>query len=1354
MKEIEHYISPLVESMFPSFYKDEGPNFVAFVKAYYEWLENGHQYMMLDDVTNFNVGDVVTQDPAIGTIVSIEGNGALVRNETIDGFRCKPRCGDLTEIVSSSGGRTTIASITAVNPNYRGRNLMQYGDIDETTDEFIVRFKEKYLKNIQFDVATNKELLVKHALDLYRAKGTERAIDLFFKLVYAQPATVYYPGDDILKLSDGEWVRPRYLEITDSKRAITFLGKQIKGLSSGATAFAERLISKRVTNTNVNVLYISNITGSFVNGESLVIQDTLYADSPKVVGSLNRVEIIAGGAAFNVGDSVSFIVDDPNEKGARGLGRISSIANKTGVVDFTFNDGGFGYTSDAEAIISEKVLTLTNVQVSNTLGTLRVVNSGSGYNNTDLIIVQSPVVNAVAIPITDDIGAIVEIFIKTRGVGFTSGTPTVSIKDSLGNPSSGTSANIIATSTYFSRYFETFEGITQPLANLEIANTKFANSVTAAQAYANGYAIVQFETGDSGPTSATGTILNAIYNTDQNENEIAELLITVNTGEFVATKNIYLSNGVNSNVADVNDKTVTSKVVDYSSNTTLAITTTTALEKGQVVYQITGEAALVGTANATTNIITNIAHGFANNDIVGFSNVPTGSGISVQTNYYVVNTTSDTFKLSQTESGPEIDILVGGQVVYYYGTEHANGIISQVTYGTVGSTTTLRLEDCKGVFVDGRKLYIRNSLATGQVENVSFDLGVYDMINTHIPTNEPYIVSSNQFTKANVQFVSTGSQATFIPGAIGDIDTVFIGTDLLGANNGTGAIAFVDEGRKNITISSLAAFANTDDDHVYQYINEIAFIPSTSINPVTGVIALASNAQTKFTIGDMVQYYANGVASVTDLDSTGYYFVSDVTPTGIVLSYDTNLSPITNSTFVSFANNASSLTTADHYLRKVAFGKIFTSSSTTLGVTGKLSTFANTGGTANATAYANSNIILYSNTNVNTAISQVVVLSAINVANQEFMTVPINSYAYGFRKNTQGDYKDILFSCFTNDKFDLGVIGNITGINPGENYNVDPFVLVYQPFIAEFNKKDYIIEINQTTNTNFLIGERIRQTESINQKLLFVDSTDGFTIGERIYQGANPIEPDAAGTIYSIDPNNIITVEDIEGTFQENVEVISYADNLVVELVTDITNSSREVTAKGVVKVGSNTSVLYVKRITFNTTFSEGSMVTGVSSGAQATVIAVNDDDQSAPIGINADITADVITADGSATGIQVIDSGFGYSNSSIVQFVSADGERAGTVKLIRDGAGAGQGYYRNTKGFLSSNKYIHDGDYYQEFSYEVLTRLPFDKYADIFKKVMHTAGTKFFGSVILTEESSLPVQADNLIYEEIIEAT
>ena len=268
MKTIETKISNLVRTQFPAFYQEEGEDFIAFVSAYYEFLEQNFQLLTLETINNFNVGDILTQGDTTGRLVAIDGNDILVYVDGLDTFRCFNVCATLQLITSSSGGSSYVlkgGTTRRVGAIYLSRNLMQIADIDTTMDIFIGHFKEKYLSNIDFDTESNKRLLVKHSLDLYRAKGTDRAIDLFFRLIYGSSAKVYYPGKDLFKLSDGEWVRPSYIEITEggSNRAIDLVGKQITGVYSGATAFVEKYIKRKVYNNNVHILYISNLKVNF-----------------------------------------------------------------------------------------------------------------------------------------------------------------------------------------------------------------------------------------------------------------------------------------------------------------------------------------------------------------------------------------------------------------------------------------------------------------------------------------------------------------------------------------------------------------------------------------------------------------------------------------------------------------------------------------------------------------------------------------------------------------------------------------------------------------------------------------------------------------------------------------------------------------------------------------------------------------------------------------------------------------------------------------------------------------------------------------------------------------------------------
>lgn len=96
-----------------------------------------------------------------------------------------------------------------------------------------------------------------------------------------------------------------------------------------------------------------------------------------------------------------------------------------------------------------------------------------------------------------------------------------------------------------------------------------------------------------------------------------------------------------------------------------------------------------------------------------------------------------------------------------------------------------------------------------------------------------------------------------------------------------------------------------------------------------------------------------------------------------------------------------------------------------------------------------------------------------------------------------------------------------------------------------------------------------------------------------------------------------------------------------------------------------------------------------------------------------------------------MFDSGFGYINDETATFTSLDGLRSGRVKISLETQGQSEGYYRSRGGFLSQDKYLHDGIYYQEYSYEVRSSVTLNKYTDMLKQVIHVAGTKFFGAYV-----------------------
>ena len=1458
MKKIESIISPFIENQFPSFYKEEGPQFIAFVKAYYEWME------------------------------------------------------------------------TANNVTYQARKLTDYRDIDTTVDEFILQFKEKYLKNIQFDTATNKELLVKNSLDLYRSKGTERSIDLFFKLVYGTSAEVHYPADNILRVSDGVWERPEYLEVTHNRYNIDYVGKQIIGAISGAKAFVEKFIRRRTSAGYVDLLYISGRTQLFQNGELIGLNINNVptfdrAKRAKLVGSVNRVILQDRSRDFHVGDIVSF---SGTTNGLGGLARVESISEATGIVDFIFIDGGYGYTVDADSIISEKVITLENV----------IVNTNSG------------------------------------------------------------------------QYFRLFEQAIEPIVNATFTSATANLSIgTTVSRYSGGQLVGAGKIIDLDQTGANGTIMISHVN-----------------GAFTNTATYYTTGNTISFYANtIEDRTIGGKVMGIPQTYTLEVKDQTGtLQVGQdVLYKNTS--AIVG-----AGVIQSIVSSTTGNTLVLTSSrgvFPIGERLEVSTNSSIsanvslVNLSVGVYEIKKYINTIKYSSANNNQLplsnrIYRYDNANkkiAEGLLLTVSHDSGTGTGNLTFIPLKGYFTETDQFYTdaNTSKATVVTYTTSNAGGDY------VASQYARLITQTTNTSAIPLSTSFGSGAQFNVGTLGDTETIFIGTDLIGSNN----VGTLDYDRKILTVASNTGFGV--GSVVYQRTNKIAFNANSSVNAATGFITLPT-ANSKFTVGDIIVYEVDaGNTALNGMIGDNYYYVASANTTGLILSYPYRKTDrINTANFPDFANNKVNET--GHWFYKRAYGTVFESSTGAIKIKDSVRFFGNTGGSASITTYGNSHLILNGST-TNTDLQNITSYNTLTQANVPYAGLSIRSAAYGFPKNPQGDLADTIYSCLTFNQFTIGTIGSLSGVDPGSGYNADPYVLAYQPYISAFDRKDFIINVADSTGI-FVVGEKVNQTlanlvyydlkvdagaysntfdekavtvntkdeiQSANDFILYVSNTatfnttdnvnsntdfisitnantaypansyvryytdngntalsglsnnsfyfvsiantsgitlsltagganinitqasnvasfnsntsvngtldfisiatantlfangqqvryitgtgntavagltnnalyyvryanstglalsesvsganvditalnpggvghflryynpvasghnlvkyanefetnqkiiyrtpaantvidglanntayyvvsantvgfklsdtrggaakainatsgsaeshafstiPGFLPGDRLYVNSAPVVNCTVQSIYTVGANGFVRVYGNTGALTTNT-LHSYSTPYVSANVSNIALYQITSTAKGIVK-SANTSVVRVKRLTFENTFKEGTLLLGDASGASANVIGVSEDlDVRYPIGLNADIEANVITANGQITALQIIDSGIGYSNSDILQYTSSDGARSGSIKIVIDGHGIGQGYYKSSKGFLSEDMYIHDGDYYQEYSYEILSKISVDRYADMFKKVMHTAGTKFFGSALIVEEESVTVELSEI---------
>jgi hypothetical protein len=104
----------------------------------------------------------------------------------------------------------------------------------------------------------------------------------------------------------------------------------------------------------------------------------------------------------------------------------------------------------------------------------------------------------------------------------------------------------------------------------------------------------------------------------------------------------------------------------------------------------------------------------------------------------------------------------------------------------------------------------------------------------------------------------------------------------------------------------------------------------------------------------------------------------------------------------------------------------------------------------------------------------------------------------------------------------------------------------------------------------------------------------------------------------------------------------------------------------------------------------------------------------------------------GSIKKIGISNSGLNYSGDVLVNIFSEDGAQSAKVFALRSAVTNYAGYFSGNRGKVSSNKKIQDGHYYQDFSYELKSEVSLDTYFDVLKKIIHPAGMRMFGSVLV----------------------
>ena len=405
MADFKDKISNLLNSQVPDFVLEDHPLFLDFVKAYYQLMESAEIQL-----TNIGDPDIIKLEGSAGGSIHLDGTnvnsddeednilledtsyGDFVNGETITGGTSGATSTVLIEDVddgarlfvshqnkfkegelitgSSSGAQATIGKYRA-NPIQNIQQLLDYADVDKTISGFLSKFRNSFLtsvpENLHGDIS--KQKLIKNIKTLYQAKGTKRASEIFFKLLFNEPAEIRYPKDEMLRVSDGKWdtrkiIRALQVGTADAAnlvgQTITQANDPTSSTVNEATAIVEDVFKFLIGGVEVTELVIGDdsVSGTFVAGETITGTDNTDEDvlvSLTVSSIIDEKTITNDGALYNEDDTVEITAGGSGASvkiGTIGPGTIQEVLVDTGGSGYAVGDNiNFG-SGNATAKVS------------------------------------------------------------------------------------------------------------------------------------------------------------------------------------------------------------------------------------------------------------------------------------------------------------------------------------------------------------------------------------------------------------------------------------------------------------------------------------------------------------------------------------------------------------------------------------------------------------------------------------------------------------------------------------------------------------------------------------------------------------------------------------------------------------------------------------------------------------------------------------------------------------------------------------------------------------------------------------------------------------------------------------------
>ena len=419
MAKFNDKISTILNSQLPEFVVADHPKFAEFLKVYYQLLESAE--LSIDTIegtdgillqsetgqTNNLVLNSSRKDTArtlldAGDKILLEEStyGKFVRSETVTGQTSKATAVVLVEdiannrliisaqdkfveneiIIGSSSGAQ--ANITNYKPNPVNNivDLVNFRDPDNAIGHFLTNMRDEFLATLPENLAAgvDKRKLIKNIKSMYRAKGSVRGHEMFFRILFGETSETIYPREQMLKASDGQFDSLKVLRVISSVGDPNqLIGRTITGGTSSATAIVENTSQFQIGDNTVTQLILNDdsIQGTFLVSEEITgtTSDTDdYFIKANITGIPGNKNITNDGSLNSTTDTISLTAG-----GEGALFQVEEIGPGS-ITEIVIDNAGTGYE-----IGDPLTFTNTGSGGGNAAGFVKVVNGGFADQNSN-----------------------------------------------------------------------------------------------------------------------------------------------------------------------------------------------------------------------------------------------------------------------------------------------------------------------------------------------------------------------------------------------------------------------------------------------------------------------------------------------------------------------------------------------------------------------------------------------------------------------------------------------------------------------------------------------------------------------------------------------------------------------------------------------------------------------------------------------------------------------------------------------------------------------------------------------------------------------------------------------------------